>query len=177
MAGGPARASHGQAAPGAGQRQADGHLAVVLVAQLAAVLAGHPHRVLSFLRETCVVHDAVAPVLQPEHRLYPIAHGTQHRAVRPLRLGNEVVQRLMARAHVQRIQSGRHGLDALARQRQHQAGAVPAQPVVPVRMTQPLTQAGHVAIELLGVRPFISLFSTKAMSIHWYPHFGAIFFQ
>src|SRR3954454_14843123 len=40
-----------------GQRQADRHLAVVLFAELAAILTRHPHRMAAFLRKAGVVDD------------------------------------------------------------------------------------------------------------------------
>ena len=53
-------------------------------------------------------------------------------------------------AGAQRIDAGGHGLDALARQGQHQAGAIPGQSRVTVGMTQPVGQVGHVETKLFG---------------------------
>ena len=60
-----------------------------------------------------------------------------------------MVQRLVARAHVQRVQVCGHGLDALARQGQHQARAVALQAGVAVSMPEPFGQVRNVALELL----------------------------
>ena len=65
----------------------------------------------------------------------------------PLRLGHEVMQRLMPRAGMHRIDPRGHRLDALARQRQHQAGAIALQARAPIRVSQSLGQVLHVLLK------------------------------
>ena len=79
-----------------GHREADRHLAVVLLAQLAAILPRHPHRVRALLGEAGVIDNPV------QHRPLPLdcrqhlrPHRGQDRRIVPVRLCHHVVQRLM----------------------------------------------------------------------------------
>ena len=83
-------------------------------------------------------------------RDHPLRHAIEQLLVAPLGLGDKVMQGLVPGAGAQRIDAGGHGFDALARQGQHQAGAIPGQSCVTVGMAQPFGQVSHVSIELLG---------------------------
>src|SRR5215217_6359518 len=77
-----------------GQRQADRDLAIVLLAELAAILTRHPDRVTAFLRKAGVVDDpgldrAAAFDDRQGQLLYP----AEHPLVRPRRVGDEMQQR------------------------------------------------------------------------------------
>ena len=60
----------------------------------------------------------------------------------------EVMQRLVARARGRWRQVRRHRLHAHAIQWRHQAGAIPTQPSVAIRVAQTLAQVHHVSLEL-----------------------------
>jgi hypothetical protein len=114
-----------QARPVVRHRQAHRHLAVVLLAQLPAVLPGDTDRVPALLREGGVVHDPVAHRAVPLDRgQYPLAHRPEQRRIVPLGLGHDVVQRLVLGLHPLRRDPRRHGLHALALARQQQSRAV-----------------------------------------------------
>jgi CDGSH-type Zn-finger protein len=49
-------------------RETDGHLAIVLLAKLAVILAGHTHRVFAFLWKAHVADDPVAAAIQSKRR-------------------------------------------------------------------------------------------------------------
>jgi len=61
-----------------------------------------------------------------------------------------VVQRLVLRTGVHRIDPCGHRLDALARQRQHQARAVALQAGVPIGVSKALRQMIHLLVKPLG---------------------------
>src|SRR5712691_1807674 len=90
------------------------NLAVVLLAEHTTVLARHPDRV-TFLR---LQH------MLPCH--------LQDRFLVPRSVGNKVMQGLMARLHVPRINPGGHWLDALPLSGQTQADQIPAQRLSPI---------------------------------------------
>jgi hypothetical protein len=99
-----------------GHRQAHRDLAIVLLAELAAVLARHADGVLALLREAGVVDDPVPHRPVPlEGGQDPAAHRGQHRRVIPLGLGHDMMQRLVPGLHPSGLDPGRHGLHALAR--------------------------------------------------------------
>ena len=130
-----------------GHRDADRHLAVVLLAQHPAILARHTDRVPALLREARVVDDPVAAAGPVHLRHHPLCNPAQQLLVGPFGLGHKVVQRLMPGAGVQRIHPCGHRFHALARQRQHQPGAVPLQPRMTVPMPKPRRQVCHVALK------------------------------
>ncbi|MDT4841812.1 hypothetical protein FQZ97_756850 [compost metagenome] len=55
-----------------GQRQADRHLAIVLFAKLAAILARHANRMFALLGETRVIDDPIATAGCFQERLDPV---------------------------------------------------------------------------------------------------------
>jgi len=84
-------------------------------------------------------HDPKRATAEDHARHHPLGDPAQHLLVRPIGLGHEVMQRLVAGAGVQRINAGGHRLHALALQRQHQPGAIASEPRVSVGVpTQPL---------------------------------------
>ena len=105
----------------------------------------------TLLGKTAVVDDPPAAVAEVHQRHDPLAHAQQHLLVRPVRVGYEMVQRLVPRAHPQRIHVRGHRLHALARQRRHQPGAVPTQTGVPVCVAQAFTEMAHVPLEIFQV--------------------------
>ena len=139
---------HRQAGARARHRQRDRHLAVLGLAQLAAVLPRHAHRMASLLGKRRIVDD---PGLDAARRLQRrqnlIADRFQDPVVAPRRLADKVKQGLMRRAGVRRRQPRRHGLHALARHRQKQSRNVAAERLQTVRMPQDLAEAVHVGPE------------------------------
>ena len=133
------------------ERDADGHLAVVLLAQLAAVLPGDPDRVLALLRKAGIVNDQrlrwCRTTLDPLKRV--TAHSIKHRLIRPRCIGYKVMQTLVFRAHPVRRQMRRHGLNALAPDRQHQPRAVATKWLDTISVPQRLSHQGHVLVEPL----------------------------
>ena len=108
-----------------GHREADRHLTLVLLAQLAAILPRYPHRVFALLGETGVVDNPVAHRPMPlERRQHLRAHSGQHRCIVPVRLRHHVMQRLVLSLYMRRFQPRSHRLDALALPGQQQTGAV-----------------------------------------------------
>ena len=102
-------------------RQAHGHLAVVLLAELTAVLSSHAHRVPPLLGEPRIVDDPGPDRAVPlDDRKHVIADLGHQRLVRPGRLPDEMQQGLMLCCGSSRGRDGRHRLDALALQRHEQ---------------------------------------------------------
>jgi hypothetical protein len=108
-----------------GDREADGDLAVLLLAELAAVLPRHADGVLALLGEASVVDDPGLdrPVLLDGGQ-HASAHHGEHGRVGPIGLGDQVVQRLMGGLDPPRLDARGHRLNALALARQQQACAV-----------------------------------------------------
>src|SRR6185503_721295 len=119
-----------------GQRPTHRHLTIVLLAQLPAVLPRYSHRVSPFLGKPGIVHDPIKLALAPKLGHHPIAHAPQNRHVGPLRVGHQVVQRLMLCADVPRINVRRQRFHALTLNRQHQSSAVIRKPHVAVLVPQ-----------------------------------------
>ena len=110
-----------------GQRQRHRHLAVVLLAELAAVLPCHADRVPPLLGEARVVDDPRRDRAVPLHlRQNHLAHLGQDPLVRPATLADKMQQRLMLRRYPRRRRHRRHGFHALAFTRHHQTHAIVA---------------------------------------------------
>ena len=111
----------GHLAPGQGQR--DQCLAVRPLAQRSAVLPRHANRQVPLLRQGGVVdhQHRLRPAQQPVRAL---GQHPPQRAVVPGRAGDEVVQLVVPR----QAEPGRHGLQALALARAHQAAQVKRRP-------------------------------------------------
>jgi hypothetical protein len=83
-----------------GHRQAHRDLAIVLLAQLAAVLPGHADRVPTLLGEGGVVDDPIAHWAVPlDRRQHPLAHRGKHGRIVPSRIGHHMVHRLVLGLH------------------------------------------------------------------------------
>ncbi len=134
-----------QARPRVGQGQADRHLAVVLLADLPAVLTRHPHRMMALLAERRVVDDPrLDRPMRLDRRQHQLAHLGQHHLVRPRRLADEVHQRLMLGRHPRGRRHRRQRLHALALHRQHQPRAVVAKRAYPVGVADHAPQTFHI---------------------------------
>src|SRR4051812_9382639 len=111
-----------------GERERHGHLAVVLLAELAAILARHPDRVPALLGEAGIVDD---PGLDGPSTLEggqdQVAHLGEHGRIRPRRLTNEMQERLVLGGNPGRGRDRSYRLDALAPGRHEQTRAVVAQ--------------------------------------------------
>ena len=90
-----------------GQGQRHGDLAVILFAQLAAVLACHADRVGSFLGKAGVVEDPGSDrAMRGQCRQHLLAHGGEHGRIIPRGLGDEVMQGLVGCLDMPRIEPG-----------------------------------------------------------------------
>ena len=120
-----------------GQRQRHRNLTVVLLAELAAILPGHPDRVPPLLGKARVVddpgRDRPAALDRRQHQL---AYFGQHRRVRPRRVADKMKQRLMLRGNLCRCRHRRHRLDALAFNRHQQPQTVIMHRLLSIGMTQ-----------------------------------------
>ncbi len=97
------------------QRQRDGDLATVLLAELAAILPGDADRVDAFLWDAGVIdHPAADATALLDDRQHVAAHGGEHGVVRPVSRSHEVMQRLVRRLDAPRLDTRRHRLDAFA---------------------------------------------------------------
>jgi len=111
-----------------GHRQGYGDLAIILLAQLAGVLAGNPDRVPALLGKARVVDDpGLDRPAALERRQGQPAHLREHRLVRPGGLTHEVQKRLVLGGNARWSGDGRHRLHALALGRHEQPGAVVAE--------------------------------------------------
>ena len=79
----------------AAQRRKHPDLTILHLAQLAAPLPPHPHRMPPFLREPALVDDQTAVGLPPQQPVGVLRHLVQHRPFRPRRLAHHVLERLM----------------------------------------------------------------------------------
>jgi hypothetical protein len=103
-----------------GDRQRHRHLAIVLLAELAAVLPRHANRVAPLLGQARVVDDPRLDRPMPFHRRqYQFAHFGQNCRVRPRRFADEMQQRLMLRSNACRRRHRRHRFHTLALARHH----------------------------------------------------------
>ena len=115
--------------------------------QLAAVLSRHPDRVRTLFGQAGIVNDPVAPAIQFQCRLNNGPDFPQHGAIRPGRLGHEMMPRLVLGLHVQRIKVRRQRLHALAFDRQHQTSAVIQQNSAPISVTQHTRQLLKIPLQ------------------------------
>jgi len=98
-----------------GDRQADCHLAVVLLAQLAAILPGHADRVAALLGKSGVVDDPrLDRLVTRDGWQHLLTHPAQHRLIGPRRLSHKVQQRLVLRCGPLRRGHRRQRFDTLA---------------------------------------------------------------
>jgi hypothetical protein len=108
-----------------GSRQAHCHLAVVLFAELTAVLPRHADRVFAFFRHAGVIDD------QCPDRAAPLddgqntgTHRRKYRVIGPIGLRHEVMQRLVGGLHPSRLDARGHWLDAFAIAREQQSRTI-----------------------------------------------------
>ena len=146
---------HRQARVIVDQRQRHGHLAVVLLAELPAVLPRDADRMAALLRKACVVDDPCADGTMPlDARQHHLAHLGEHLLVRPLSLADEMQQRLMLRRRSLRRRHRRHRLHALPLRRQQQTDAVVVQRSHPVGMADHAGKTVDVRFQsLVAVSP------------------------
>ena len=133
------------------QRHAHRHLAVVLFAQGAAVLAGHPDRVPALLGiRRCRRRSTRPPGRAGHRRQHPVSGDAQDGRLVPGGIGDEVLHRLVPRADMPRIDPGGHRLDALPLARQAQPGEVGAHRLVAIGVSQGHGQPLDVLTEPAG---------------------------
>ena len=131
-------------------RQRDRHLAIVLLAQLPAILPRHADRMPTLLGKAGVVDDPRLHRPSRRHRRQSrLACCPQQRRLVPRRLADEVQQRLMLGRRPVGAQPRRHRLDTLTRPRQQQPRAVRAERPNPVSMPQRPRQPRQVSREPL----------------------------
>ncbi len=148
-----------------GQRQADRHLAVVLFAQLAAVLARHADRMPSLLGKARVVHDpGLDRAARRQRRQHRGPHRRKKRLRRPRRLTDEVQQRLVLRAHRPRCKTRRHRLHALAPAGKQKPGAIVSERLLSILVPEMPAELVDIAVKASRKRAIAPL------KIHRYPH-------
>jgi hypothetical protein len=98
-----------------GHRKTDRHTAIILFANLAAILPGHSHRLLTLLRKSRVIHHPSHYWSLLQHRWqHRIQTSVQHYFIAPGGIGHNVVQRLLHTSHIVGSQTSGHRLDAFA---------------------------------------------------------------
>src|ERR1051325_11934651 len=108
-----------------GHRQADRDLTIVPLAELTAILTGHPDRVTALLRKAGVVDDpGFDHAAAFDERQDQLLDPAQDPLVRPWRVGDEMQQRLVLGRDPSRRRYRRDRLDALAVPWQQQAPAI-----------------------------------------------------
>jgi hypothetical protein len=120
-----------------GNRQADRHLAVVLLAELAAVLPRHADRVLALLGHAGVIDDQRSDLASPlDDGQDTGAHRREHRVIGPIGLGHEVMERLVRGLYPPRLHARGHRFDAFALARQQQPRTIRSERRGPVGMAE-----------------------------------------
>src|SRR6478672_9251502 len=105
-----------------GDRHAHRDLAIVLLAELAAVLSRHADRVRSFLGTAGVVNNPGQDLAMAFHGgQYLLADDAEHGLVWPISIGHQMVRRLVRRLHSCRrharplVQHSSEGWEAISR--------------------------------------------------------------
>jgi hypothetical protein len=115
----------GEAGGGRADGEANGDLAVVLFADLAAVLPGNADGVLAFLREAGIVDDPGRDRRSRGHQGKDVlTNGLEEELVIPGRYGDDVMQGLMSAPDIVGVETGGHGFHAFAFSGQKEAEAV-----------------------------------------------------
>ena len=137
--------THRQARIVIGDRQRYRGLAIVLLAELAAILPRHAHRVPALLRKAGIVDDPRLDRAVPlDLRQRPLAHLGQNLLVRPGRLPDKMQKRLMLRRRPLGRRDRRHRLHTLALARHHQPDAIVPQRTRPISVTDHARKRRHV---------------------------------
>ncbi len=98
-----------------GYRKTHGHLTVVRLAQLSAILVSNPNRVRTFLGKTGIVYDPCFHRSFLDHRRkHFLSHSPEQNLIFPRCIGNQVMHGLMHLPHIVWSKSRRHRFDALA---------------------------------------------------------------
>ena len=110
-----AAVANGQAGMVGCERQGDGGLAIVLLAELATILPTDANRVGADSGTAGVIYHPAAnrPPLRDD-RQHPSADSGQQGIIGPVGRGDEVKQGLVCRLHARRINASCHRLDALS---------------------------------------------------------------
>src|SRR3954447_1771438 len=132
---------------------ADRDLAVVPLAELAAILTRHPDRVSAFLRKAGVVDNpGFNRAAAFDDRQDQLLYSAENPLIRPRRIGEEMQQRLVLGRDPGRRRYRRDRLHALALARQQQAQAIITQRLHPIRMPD------HLGERLdIGREPFLPI--------------------
>ena len=148
-----------------GQRQRYRHLAIVLLAELTAILPRHADRMPSLLGKARVVddpgRDRAVPLNLRQHHL---AHLGQYPLVQPTAQADKMQQRLMLGRHPRRSRHRRQRFDALAFARHHQAHAIVPQWTLSISVAD----YTHKPLDI-RVKPR----STVISQVHLSPHAGS----
>jgi hypothetical protein len=129
-------------------RQAHCNLAVVLLAQLAAILPRHANRMAALLGKAGVIDDPCLDRFLPGDRWqHMLTHTAQHRLIRPRRLRHKVQQRLVLRRGSLRRSHRRQRFDTLAALSRKQTDTVVREWPYAVSVSQHGCQTCRVLLE------------------------------
>ena len=143
-----------------GQRQRHRHLAIVLLAELTAILPRNAHRMPPLLGKARVVDDPCRDRAVPlDLRQNHLAHLGQHPLVRPPACAHEMQQRLMLGRHPRRSRDRRHRLHAFPFARHHQARAIIPQRTFPI----PVADYAHKPLDI-SIEPRSAVISQAHLS-------------
>src|SRR6202034_3265956 len=139
---------HRQAALMGGHRETHRYLAVVLLAQLAAILPGYTDRVAALLRKPGVIDDpGLDWFVSGDRWQHSLTHTGQHRLIRPGCLRHKMQQRLVLRRSSLRRSHCRQWFDALATLGGQQPDTIVLEWSDPVGMAQHRRQVCRVGAE------------------------------
>ena len=111
-----------------GQRQADCDLTIVPLAELAAILTRHAHRMLALLGKSCVIDNpGFDGAMALDRRQRQLSYLRQYGIVRPGCLADKVQKRLMLFGNPRWRRGRRQRLDALAAVSRKKTHAIIAQ--------------------------------------------------
>jgi hypothetical protein len=128
-----------------GHRKADRYPAVILFANLTAILSGHSDRLTTFFRKSSVVYHPCHYRIAPQHRRdYKIQTAIQDSFVTPRGVGDHMMQRLVHASDIVACKPRGHGLDTLPFPGQQQAGAIVLQRSMTIGMPCGFGQALNI---------------------------------
>jgi hypothetical protein len=138
----------GNATPTGCHGQAHSALAVGSFAEGPAILMRNANRMGSLFGEPRVINDPGFDGSLEFHGLASIIPGhAENRFIRPTCLGYQVMQGLVPRLYMNRVQPGRHGLNAFPVPWQDQPLAIQSQGLPAIGMTSGLCQQTDIGIE------------------------------